>query len=104
MPSEDYIAVLRSGRLFREDLVDIEGTMIPVEKLDTTFQAIVDKVVDHDRSWVGILSADDRNSWAEVSRSEEIHLPFNVFSARKPLTFPEIRQAARDTSGEQRLS
>lgn len=71
MPSENYIAVLRRGRLFKVDLVDSQGATIRFIKLQATFQAILDKVQDN-YSWVGILTADDRNSWAEVSsnRSE----------------------------------
>jgi acyl carrier protein len=66
MPSEDYIAVLRRGHMFRVDLVDAQGGAISFAKLQATFQVILDKVPDG-HSWVSILTADDRNSWAQVS-------------------------------------
>jgi hypothetical protein len=65
MPSENYIAVLRRGHLFKVNLTDEQGQHVPFAKLESTFQAILDKV--HDDSWVGILTADERDSWAEVS-------------------------------------
>ncbi|SPO04420.1 related to lovastatin nonaketide synthase [Cephalotrichum gorgonifer] len=68
MPSEDYIAVLRRGHLFRVNLVDEFGGAIAFPKLQATFQNIIDKVQD-DHSWVGILTADDRNSWAKMRQA-----------------------------------
>lgn len=65
MPSENYIAVLRRGHLFKVNLTDDQGRHVPFAKLESTFQAVLDKVQDD--SWVGILTADERDSWAEVS-------------------------------------
>nr|ALQ32842.1 putative polyketide synthase [Fusarium euwallaceae] len=64
MPSENYIAVLRRGHLFKVNLTDEHGQQIPFAKLESTFQAILDKV--NGDSWVGILTADERDSWAEM--------------------------------------
>ncbi|RSL48017.1 hypothetical protein CEP54_013131 [Fusarium duplospermum] len=64
MPSENYIAVLRRGHLFKVNLIDEQGQHVPFAKLESTFQAILDKVDDD--SWVGILTADERDSWAEM--------------------------------------
>ncbi|KAJ4328568.1 hypothetical protein N0V84_000927 [Fusarium piperis] len=64
MPSENYIAVLRRGHLFKVNLTDDQGQHVSFSKLESTFQAILDKV--EDESWVGILTADERDSWAEA--------------------------------------
>lgn len=65
MPFENYIAVLRRGHLFKVNLTDGQGQHVQFSKLESTFQAILDKVEDD--SWVGILTADERDSWAEAS-------------------------------------
>lgn len=64
-PGNDYCVVLRRGHVFKVMLKDGEESM-SYSKLKAHFEAILDSVVD-DGSWVGILTSDERDSWAEVS-------------------------------------
>ncbi|KAF7547181.1 hypothetical protein G7Z17_g7924 [Cylindrodendrum hubeiense] len=75
VPSENYIAVLRRGHLFRVDLADAEGRHISFAKLESTFQAILDK--GQNDSWIGILTADKRDSWAEIRQVAKSLSPEN---------------------------
>lgn len=61
----DHIAVLRRGHVFKV-LLHVEGEDVPLEKLKSIFEAIVGEVED-DGTWAGILTTDERNSWAAVS-------------------------------------
>ena len=61
----DHIAVLRRGHVFKVMLQD-QGEDLPFEKLKATFEAIVAQVEDNG-VWTGILTTDERNSWAMVS-------------------------------------
>ncbi|KAL3417438.1 mycocerosic acid synthase [Phlyctema vagabunda] len=61
---EDYIAVLRRGRLFKVPIKE-QKEEVSFEKLKATFEAILEKV-DTKISWSGILTADARDSWAKI--------------------------------------
>jgi hypothetical protein len=68
-PGNDYIVVLRRGRVFPVQLVE-NGENVSFEKLQATFQTIGDLELDEkDDSWAGILTTDERDSWAKVSSS-----------------------------------
>ena len=64
----DHIAVLRRGHIFKVMLQDENnGKDVPFEELKATFEAIVAQVED-DGVWPGILTTDERDSWAQVSK------------------------------------
>ena len=63
---EDYIVVLRLGRVFKVAIKNGQVD-IPYSELEAEFEAILEK--KGDASWAGILTADSRNSWAKVKRS-----------------------------------
>jgi len=66
--ARDHIAVLRRGRVFKVMLQDRDqGKDVPFEELKATFEAIVAQVED-DGVWPGILTTDERDSWALVSK------------------------------------
>ncbi|KAK3934736.1 hypothetical protein QBC46DRAFT_462469 [Diplogelasinospora grovesii] len=60
----DHIAVLRRGHVFKVMLHE-QGGDVPLEQLKATFDAIVAQVQD-EGVWTGILTTDERNSWATV--------------------------------------
>jgi hypothetical protein len=64
-PGNDYLVVLSHGRVFKVALTDGEKN-VPFEKLRSIFEAIISKTEDGRDSWIGILTADERNSWAKV--------------------------------------
>lgn len=64
----DHIAVLRRGRVFRVMLQDRAGKDVPFQELQATFEAIVAQV-EGDSVWSGMLTTDDRDSWAQVSQT-----------------------------------
>ncbi|ENH75836.1 Lovastatin nonaketide synthase [Fusarium oxysporum f. sp. cubense race 1] len=60
-PDNEYVAVLRRGRLFKVPLKQAETT-VSYDMLKATYQAIVDLDLE-DRSWAGMLTTDNRDSW-----------------------------------------
>ena len=64
-PGNDYCVVLRRGHVFKVMLKEGE-VIVSHAKLKIQFEAILERV-DDDGSWAGILTSDERNSWAEVS-------------------------------------
>src|ERR1700738_1958030 len=60
----NYLVALRRGHVFKIVLKE-GGTAVSYESLKASFQAILDKDIEAD-SWVPILTADDRDSWAQV--------------------------------------
>lgn len=66
----DHCVVLRRGRLFRVELRDEHG-LVTLDKLKYHFTAIVD-AVDDEGSWAGILTSDNRDTWAKVSTTLNI--------------------------------
>ena len=66
--ARDHIVVLRKGHVFKVMLQDEDqGKDVPFGKLKATFEAIVAQVED-DGVWSGILTTDERDSWALVSK------------------------------------
>jgi hypothetical protein len=64
-PDNEYVAVLRRGHLFKIPLKQGDAT-ISYDMLKATYQAIVDLDLK-DRSWAGMLTTDNRDSWGMVS-------------------------------------
>ncbi|EXA46383.1 hypothetical protein FOVG_07101 [Fusarium oxysporum f. sp. pisi HDV247] len=60
-PDNEYVAVLRRGHLFKVPLKQAETT-VSYAMLKATYQAIVDLDLE-DRSWAGMLTTDNRDSW-----------------------------------------
>ncbi|KIL85244.1 polyketide synthase [Fusarium avenaceum] len=60
-PDNEYVAVLRRGHLFKVPLKQGDVT-ISYDMLKATYQAIVDSDLK-DRSWAGMLTTDNRDSW-----------------------------------------
>nr|ALQ32981.1 putative polyketide synthase [Fusarium sp. NRRL 25184] len=60
-PGNEYVAVLRRGHLFKVPLKYAETT-VSYDKLKSTYQAILDLDLK-DRSWAGMLTTDNRDSW-----------------------------------------
>lgn len=64
-PGNEYFVTLSRGRVFKTPLVDPSGS-VSYKKLKATFDAILDITSDSPMLWTGILTADERNSWAQV--------------------------------------
>jgi hypothetical protein len=64
-PGNDYCVVLRRGHVFKVMLKEGDEN-VSYSKLKSHIQAIIDNVVDGG-SWAGILTSDERDSWADVS-------------------------------------
>jgi hypothetical protein len=64
-PGNDYCVVLRRGHVFKVMLKEGE-VIVSHSKLKMQFEAILERV-DDEGSWAGILTSDERDSWAEVS-------------------------------------
>lgn len=62
--SGDYYVVLRLGRVFKVPLIE-RGENVSFEKMKSFIEAILHQV-QGEKSWVGILTSDERDSWAEV--------------------------------------
>lgn len=61
----DHVAVLRRGRMFKV-MLRVAGDVVPVNKLRATFEAIVARVGQDEGVWTGILTSDERDSWANM--------------------------------------
>ena len=75
-PDNDYLVALRNGRVFKVMLRDGQHS-VPYTTLRITFDAILDFVGD-EILWTGILTSDERNSWAKV----RLYSIFMLFSPR----------------------
>ena len=64
--TRDHIALLRKGHVFKVFLQDEAGDDVPFGAIQATFEAIMKRVQD-DGVWSGMLTTDDRDSWAKVS-------------------------------------
>jgi hypothetical protein len=69
-PSE-FIAVLRRGHLFKVQLQGPGGDDLSIDALKATFETIIAQVKD-EGIWSGILTTDNRDSWALVSRTKHL--------------------------------
>lgn len=74
--ARDHVAVLRKGRVFKVMLQDEDGKDVPLHKLHAAFEAIVARV-NNDSASVssGLLTTDERDSWATVSKTN--HSPLS---------------------------
>lgn len=63
--ARDHIAVLRKGHVFKVMLQNENGTDVTSEQLQATFEVIVARVAGND-VWSGLLTTDERDSWAKV--------------------------------------
>ncbi|KAM7184358.1 hypothetical protein V8F20_012255 [Naviculisporaceae sp. PSN 640] len=62
----DYCVVFRRGRLFRVELQQ-ENVPVSIDTLRSAMTAILDHVHD-EGTWAGILTTDNRDSWARVRK------------------------------------
>ncbi|KAF8866997.1 ketoacyl-synt-domain-containing protein [Acephala macrosclerotiorum] len=62
-PEYEYLIVLRLGHFFKVPLTGGNGN-VSIEQLRSSFQSILD--LELEDSWVGILTADERDSWALI--------------------------------------
>jgi len=69
----DYCVVFRRGRLFHVPLRNGEAP-VSFDTLRATMAAILDHVQD-EGTWAGILTSDNRDSWAKVSK-QTIHATY----------------------------
>lgn len=65
-PSNNYLAAMHRGHIFKVEL-ESNGGPVSLDSLTHVFESILDRA-DVSQSWVSILSADDRTSWAQVSK------------------------------------
>ncbi|KAF7445064.1 Polyketide synthase module protein [Pyrenophora tritici-repentis] len=59
---KEHVAVLRRGHLFKVSLLDGDS-IVSYQKLEATYQKIIDLSLD-EKHWTGILTTDNRDSWA----------------------------------------
>lgn len=64
----DHVAVLRKGVVFKVMVQDMEGEDVSFEQLQATFEAILAREVDN-TVYSGLLTTDERDSWAKVRNS-----------------------------------
>lgn len=68
----DHLAVFKSGRLFRVPLKKDDGTRLSLEEIKDAIQNVIIQAntdgTDKD-SWAGILTTDNRDSWAKNRQS-----------------------------------
>ncbi|KAL2209750.1 beta-ketoacyl synthase domain-containing protein [Sarocladium strictum] len=76
-PGSEHIAVLRKGRLFKVP-VQRDGKVLTYPELRSTFQAVIDFVGDDEGLWTGILTADNRVTWAQNRRAAMERNPRNA--------------------------
>ncbi|KAK5653765.1 hypothetical protein OQA88_7922 [Cercophora sp. LCS_1] len=72
----NHVAVLRKGRIFKVMLQDVEGKDASLHQLETIFGAIAEQV-QGDELWSGILTTDNRDSWAEIRETLSALSPTN---------------------------
>lgn len=97
----EHIAVLRKGHVFKVMLQDELGKDVSFAELQATFEAITERVQD-DGVWSGMLTTDERDSWAEVSRIRVIITSRDskliVFSNRSEKAYRPLVWAMRSIS------
>lgn len=77
-PGNDYLVAFRRGHAYKILLREADGSFVSYQSLKKTFQAILDKR-QKPVSWVGVLTADDRDSWTQVST---FYYPEDYFQRR----------------------
>lgn len=68
--ARDHVAVLRKGRVFKVMLQNEASEDVSMSHLQTIFEAIVAQVEGED-VLAGLLTTDERESWAKVSRYKQ---------------------------------
>lgn len=63
-PGNDFLIALKNGRVFKIMLTDGRDS-VSFEDLQDIFEAILSQA-DDEVLWTGILTADERNSWAKI--------------------------------------
>ncbi|KAK2761770.1 polyketide synthase [Arachnomyces sp. PD_36] len=66
-PGNEYLVVLRRGHVFRVDF-DAQADSITHERLEVIFNMILEARLD-EVDWLGVLTADNRVSWAKARQS-----------------------------------
>ncbi|TAQ91354.1 hypothetical protein B7494_g345 [Chlorociboria aeruginascens] len=66
-PGNDYVVVFRHGHVYKVPL-HMENERVSFDKLKATFQSILDAKRE-EVSWASVLTADNRDSWAEIRQS-----------------------------------
>ncbi|KAK9419086.1 hypothetical protein SUNI508_01063 [Seiridium unicorne] len=74
---QGHVAVLRKGRLFKVMLQDEDGKDVSFQHLQATFEAIVARV-EGDDVLSGLLTTDERDSWAKIRETLLALDPSNV--------------------------
>ncbi|KAI1498194.1 putative polyketide synthase [Biscogniauxia marginata] len=75
--ARDHVAIFRRGHLFKVKLQDDHGKDVSLNTLKSTFEAIVAHVKD-DGIWPGILTSDERDSWALIREELSAASPANA--------------------------
>ncbi|KAH7014276.1 uncharacterized protein B0I36DRAFT_397789 [Microdochium trichocladiopsis] len=73
-----HVAVLSKGRLFKVMLVGEDGEMVSFDRLRATYDAIVNTTRGGHDEWTGILTSDQRDSWAEIRKACMAHSAANA--------------------------
>jgi hypothetical protein len=60
----NYMVAMHRGHVYKVALMEEDGGNVSYQKLKATFEKILE--TEKEDSWVGILTADDRNEWAKV--------------------------------------
>lgn len=66
-PESDHLIAMKRGHAYQVPLRDGNGQVIAYDKLKSIFETI-SKQAPNDINWVGILTADHRDKWANVRR------------------------------------
>ncbi|RDW64263.1 hypothetical protein BP5796_10765 [Coleophoma crateriformis] len=102
-PGNDYCVVLRRGHVFKVDLKEGEENL-SFHRAKTIFEAILDQVED-EGSWAGILTSDERDSWAAIRGTLESAGPANAeyFSIIDRAAFLICLDDGSPTNGPERV-
>lgn len=64
-PSKGHVVFVRKGRMWRVDMFDAQGSMVPLDNLEQTIQRIYKESDDRKGAGVGVLAAGNRDTWAQ---------------------------------------
>lgn len=74
-PRSDYFVVLRRGHVYKVDFEELDDST-QRERLESIFEAILEDSPEQ-IDWLGILTADDRRSWAKVRNTRTWYKQFS---------------------------